>query len=143
MPVAEPPFATAVPVAAAAADSPLAAVGGAALFDSPLAEEPAEVAGASALDPVAAVEAVVPALVVAAGAGWVDALSEDFWVLMPKPRITAAMMIATTANPTQRERFTEPRNRFVTGLYNSTQPLEMQRFWVPESRIRSGPPTRP
>jgi hypothetical protein len=143
VPVADPPFATVVPVAAAGADSPLAAVVEATLSDPPLAEEPAEVAGTSALDPVAVVEAVVPALVVAVESGWFDALSEDFWVLMPKPRITAAMMIATTANPTQRERFTEPRNRLVTGLYDSTQPLEMQRFWVPASRSRSGPPTRP
>jgi hypothetical protein len=45
---------------------------------------------------------------------------------MPKLRITAATMIATTANPTHRERFTEPLNRPVTGVYDSTQSLEMQ-----------------
>lgn len=74
MPVAGPPFAAVVSVATAGADSPLAAVAvvvEAALFDPPLADEPAEVAGALvlALDPVAAVEAVVPAVVPAAELG--------------------------------------------------------------------------
>jgi hypothetical protein len=36
--------------------------------------------------------------------------------LMPKPRITAATMIATTANPNHRERFTEPRYKPITRL---------------------------
>jgi hypothetical protein len=89
------------------------AVVGDALFDALLPEESEDVAGAAvvALDPAAAVGAVV----VAAAFG-LDALSEDFWVLMPKPRITAATMIATTANPSHRERFTEPRYRPITGL---------------------------
>ena len=67
-------------------------------------EEPAEVAGAPV--PVAEPPASVEAVVVAAGAGRFDALSGDFWVLMPKPRITATTMIATTANASQEERFT-------------------------------------
>jgi hypothetical protein len=48
--------------------------------------------------------------------------------LMPKPRITATTMIATTANASQEERFTEPRNKPVTSLQGNTQTLEMQRF---------------
>lgn len=84
-------------------------VGADALVESPLPVAAPDVAGAAlpALDAVDVVEMVD----VVAALGGVDALSEDFWVLMPKPRITAAMMIATTANPNQRERFTEPRYR--------------------------------
>ena len=79
--------------------------------DAPLAEALLDSAGAvvAALDSVGAV-------VVAAALGGLDALSGDFWVLMPKPRITAAMMIATTANPSHRERFTEPRFEPITRL---------------------------
>jgi hypothetical protein len=86
-----------------------AVVGADALVESPLPVATPDVAGAvlPGSDAVDVVEAVG---VVTALAG-LDALSEDFWVLMPKPRITAAMMIATTANPNQRERFTEPRYR--------------------------------
>jgi hypothetical protein len=106
LPAVVPPLATVDPVAAGV-DPPFAAVVDGALVGSLFAEEASAVAAVPVLDPVAAVEAV------AAGAelGWFAAPSEGFWVLMPKPRITAAMMIATTANPSHRERFTEPRNR--------------------------------
>jgi hypothetical protein len=67
--------------------------------------------GASALDPEVAVD---EAVVAGVALGWLAVLSEGLGVLLPKPRITAATMIATTANPSQRERFTEPRNRPVT-----------------------------
>jgi len=72
VPAAAPPIAAVVPVAAAGADSPLAAVAVEdGLFDSPLAEEPADVVDApgDALDPAAAVEALVPAVVVAVALG--------------------------------------------------------------------------
>ena len=84
-------------------------VGADALAESPLPAAAPDVVGAA--PPVSDAVGVVEAVGVAAGLGGVDTLSEDFWVLMPKPRITAAMMIATTANPNQRERFTEPRYR--------------------------------
>jgi hypothetical protein len=69
-------------------------------------------AAVAALDSVGAVGASA----VVAGLGGLDAPSGDFWVSMPKPRITAAMMIATTANPNHRERFTEPRFEPITRL---------------------------
>jgi hypothetical protein len=105
LPAVVPLFAAVDPVAAGA-DSPFAAADGA-LVGSLLAEEASAVAAVPVLDPVAVVEAVA----VGAELGWFAALSEGFWVLMPKPRITAATMIATTANPSHRERFTEPRKR--------------------------------
>jgi hypothetical protein len=119
-------FAVVAGVAAAGADSPLV-----------VAEEPAEVAGAPV--PVAESPASVEAVVVAAGAGWFDARSGDFWVLMPKPRITATTMIATTANASQEERFTEPRNKPVTSLQGNTQTLEMQRFCCRRPQAPAGP----
>jgi hypothetical protein len=91
----------------------LAAAAGA-LFDSPLTEGALDTAGAPApmVDPEDAAEAVVAG----AALGWLVVLSEGFWVLLPKPKITAATTIAMTVNPSQRERFTEPRNRPVTCL---------------------------
>jgi len=128
-PVGGSPFAVVAGAAAAGADSPLVVAA--------VVEEPAEVAGAPV--PVAEPPASVEAVVFAAGAGWSDARSGDFWVLMPKPRITAATMIATTANPSQEERFTEPRNRPVTSLQGNTQTLEMQRFCCRRPRCRRAP----
>jgi hypothetical protein len=65
-----------------------------------------------ALDPAVGEAGVV----VVAALGGLGALSGDFWVSMPKPRITAATMVATTANPNHRERFTEPRFEPLTRL---------------------------
>ncbi len=86
------------------------------LLDSPPAEESAAVAAVPVLAPVpvATVEVAVPAVVAAAELGRFDAISGGFWVFLPKLRITAATTIAATANPSQTERFTEPRNRPVT-----------------------------
>ena len=101
------------PVVAPAGADWLVAVA-AALFDPPLTEGAVAPAGAPAplLDPAGTVEAVVAG----AALGWVVALSRGFWLLLPKPRTTAATMIATTATPSHTERFTEPRNRPVACL---------------------------
>jgi len=98
---------------AGAALADCSAVAGAVVADDALVVAPpeeTEATGASllALDPLAASAAAGAG---AAAVGGLVELSDDFCVLRPKPRITAAMMTATTAKPSQRERFTEPRNR--------------------------------